>query len=47
MMDIDRSAIATAVAKAIAFKQCGKDADAMDWAAELLRLLDCAELLRH
>ena len=44
-MDIDRSAIATAVAKAIAFKQCGADAKASLWAEELVRLLDCAEIL--
>ena len=42
---IDRSAIARATAKAIAYKQCGKDADAANWARELVRLLSCAEIL--
>lgn len=45
-MDIDRSAVSRAVAKAIAYKQCGKDADAAEWARELVRLLECAEILR-
>ena len=44
-MDIDRSAIATAVAKAIAYKSCGQDAKASLWAEELVRLLDCAGIL--
>ena len=44
-MNIDRSAIARAVAKAIAYKLCGKDAEARDWARELVTLLQCAEIL--
>lgn len=36
---------ARAVAKAIAYKLCGKDADAQEWARELVRLLHCAEIL--
>ncbi len=44
-MIIDRSAAARAMAKAIAFKACGKDAEAAQWAAELVRILECAEIL--
>ena len=43
---IDRSEVARAVAKAIAFKQCGKDAEAAEWARELVRLLECADILK-
>ncbi|WP_157013621.1 hypothetical protein [Sphingomonas parapaucimobilis] len=45
-MTIDRSAVATALAKAIAYKQCGKDQMAADYARELVRLLECAEILK-
>lgn len=45
-MAIDRSATARALAKAIAFKACGKQADAESWARELVRLLECADILR-
>jgi hypothetical protein len=45
-MTIDRSATAQALAKAIAFKQCGKDREAADWARKLVELLECAEILR-
>lgn len=44
-MDIDRSAVARELAKAIAYKQCGKDALANDHARELVRLLGCAGIL--
>ena len=43
---IDRSAVARALAKAIAYKMCGKDAEAAEWARELVRLLECSEILR-
>ena len=43
---LDRSAISRALAKAIAYKLCGKHADADFWARELIRLLDCAGILR-
>lgn len=43
---IDRSAVAQALAKAIAFKNCGKDTDAAHWANHLVRLLECAEILK-
>jgi hypothetical protein len=45
-MSIDRSAIATAVAKAIAYKQCGKDAEVAEWAAQIVTLLECADILK-
>ena len=43
---IDRSAVSRALAKAIAYKQCGKDSDAEQWARELVVLLECADVLR-
>ena len=45
-MEIDRSAVSQALAKAIAYKQCGKDRDALAWARKLVELLQCAEILR-
>lgn len=42
---IDRSEVNRALAKAIAYKQCGKDADAAAWAVRLVKLLDAAEIL--
>lgn len=45
-MSVDRSAVARALAKALAFKQCGKQAEAEQWARELVRLLECADILR-
>lgn len=45
-MIIDRSATAQALAKAIAYKQCGKDAEAAQWARKLVEQLQCAEILR-
>lgn len=44
-MTIDRSATATAMAKAIAYKQCGKDFEANAWARKLVELLECADIL--
>ena len=43
---IDRSEVSRTVAKAIAYKQCGKDRDAEQWARQLVRLLECADILR-
>ena len=43
---MDRSEISRALAKAIAYKQCGKQADAEEWAKKLVHLLECAEILR-
>ena len=45
-MSIDRSEVSRALAKAIAYKQCGKQAEAEQWAAKLVRLLECAEILK-
>lgn len=42
---MDRSEINRALAKAIAYKNCGKDADAQEWARKLVHLLECAEIL--
>ena len=43
---IDLSEVNRALAKAIAFKQCGKDRDAEEWARRLVELLACARILR-
>jgi len=43
---IDRSQVARELAKAIAFKQCGKDAEAAEWARRLVESLECAEILK-
>lgn len=42
---IDRSEVSRALAKAIAYKQCGKDDEAAIWAAKLVDLLECHEIL--
>ena len=42
---IDRSQIAQALAKAIAYKLCGKDREARQWARRLVELLECADIL--
>ena len=44
---MNRSEISRALAKALAYKQCGKDIQAERWAAELVRLLECATILRE
>jgi hypothetical protein len=46
-MDIDRSAISQALAKAIAFKQCGKDEKAAIWARRLVELLELTDILNE
>lgn len=46
MADIDRSEVSRQLAKAIAYKQCGKDADAAEWARRLIITLECAEILK-
>jgi hypothetical protein len=43
---IDRSAVRRALAKAIAYKQCGKQAEPERWARELCRLLKVADILK-
>lgn len=42
---INRSEVNRALAKAIAFKAVGKDADASSWARQLVELLECADIL--
>lgn len=42
---INRSEVSRALAKAIAYKQCLQDAQAQAWAAELIRLLECADII--
>lgn len=42
---IDRTEANRALAKAIAYKQCGKDAEANEWARQLVELLECTEIL--
>lgn len=43
---LDQSEINRALAKAIAYKRCGKDEQAKEWARELVRQLECADILR-
>lgn len=43
---VDRVAINRALAKALAYKQCGKEAEVDAWAAELVRLLGAAHILK-
>jgi len=42
---IDRVEVNRSLAKAIAFKAVGKDYEARQWAAKLVRQLECAEIL--
>jgi hypothetical protein len=42
---IDRREVNRALAKAITYKQCGKDREAAIWAEKLVQLLECAEIL--
>jgi hypothetical protein len=42
---IDRTEAARCLAKAIAFKACGKHAEAADWARRLIEALELAEIL--
>lgn len=43
---IDRSEVARCLAKAIAYKACGKDIEARDWARKLIAALQLADILR-
>ena len=47
MSSIDRSEVSRALAKAIAYKNCGKQRDAEEWARKLVELLECADILRE
>ena len=42
---IDRSEVSRALAKAIAYKNCGQHAKASQWAEQLVYLLECSEIL--
>lgn len=42
----NRKEIATATAKCIAYKNCGQDAKAAEWAKKLVTLLECHEILK-
>lgn len=42
---MDRKEINRALAKALAYQGCGERAKAAAWAAELVRLLECADIL--
>ncbi len=44
-VSLDRTEISRALAKAIAYKQCGKQELAEQWARDLIRLLECADIL--
>lgn len=43
--EIDRAALARALAKATAYAQCGKQAEAEEWARRLVSLLRCSHIL--
>lgn len=45
-MKIDRQATSQALAKAIAYKQCGKDQEAAEWGRKLIELLELQEILK-
>lgn len=45
-MALDRTEISRALAKAIAYKQCGKDAEAAKWTRQLIQALELAEILK-
>lgn len=45
MTTINRSAVSQALAKALAYKQCNKHAEAELWAARLLGLLEMADII--
>ena len=42
---MDRAEINRALAKAIAYKNCGKETEAREWARKLIELLELAEIL--
>jgi hypothetical protein len=43
----DRSELSRALAKAIAYRDCGKPNAAADWAAKLVRMLEAQQILRQ
>ena len=44
---IDRSEVSRALAKAIAYKQCGKHRSAEEWAIRLVKVLECSNILKQ
>jgi hypothetical protein len=44
---IDRAAVSQALAKAIAYKNCGKQDQAEAWSRKLVHLLACADILNY
>lgn len=44
MTGIDRSEASRALAKVIAYRNCGKDTDADTWASQLFEILGCSDL---
>jgi hypothetical protein len=46
-MSIDRSEVSRALAKAVAYANCGKQAEAEAWARKLVEMLECASILRR
>jgi hypothetical protein len=46
-MELDRKAINTALAKAIAYHQCHKQKERDEWAKKLIELLEAQSILRR
>jgi len=46
-MTINRTEAARALAKAISYKECNKDKEAEEWAKILVRLMECAQILKN
>jgi hypothetical protein len=46
-MQIDRAELSKAIAKAIAYKQCGKHVDAAKWGLVVVHLLKQAHILEE
>lgn len=45
-MTIDRSEVSRCLAKAIAYKACGKDGEAAHWARKLIEALQLSQILQ-
>jgi len=43
---VTRSEISQALAKAIAYRDCGKPSAAAEWAAKLVRMLEAQQILK-
>ena len=43
---VDRSEVSRCLAKAIAYQNCGKTAEAEEWAKRLIRHLQLAQILK-